>query len=186
MEQLNRQKAGKIMGDAKDCVKRGGYLLAIGQFNGIIKGLNMKDEFASKLLISEAMRMLGTTIGLWNLSLQERKDFQQEEIEEMWKPVFSYLRAAIAYQRAIGDKLGLASSWSQILIFRLGTGEILPKVLPEMKHLVDYIITEEIKFPDGKTLKGLGKLKQFFLSISSVGFSIEEVKKHTTEVIMDL
>jgi len=183
---MGNKKAQEEIKRGKGCVKSGNHNLALDIFDEIIEGLGANSSFTSKLLISEANRLLGVALG-WKILDQQAGISDSAHLkftENEWKPVFSCLRSAFAYQVAIGDKFGKAASIAQILIFRIARGEDPMQVGEDMKEDIWEIRQERINAQDETTIKRLTTLEHLMHS-RITGANLQELRE-LTGVIMDL
>lgn len=186
MKKLTNNDAWEKINRGKDCIKKGSHNLTLDMFDETIEGLCFKQSFTSRLLASEAMRLLGVALG-WQI-LDQQTDISNPAhlkfTENEWKPVFSCLRSALAYQNAIGDMFGRSASIALIFIFRIARGEDPMQVGEEMKEDIWTIRQERMKAQDGDTIKRLADLEHLIYS-RVTGADLKELR-NLTEVIMDL
>lgn len=137
--------ADDIISDVEGMIKNGQYPQALDSCDGIIGTFGIFKDRDAKLAVSNAMTLLGVALGLQTVQKQKNMLLHdQNEVDNLWKPVFSCLNEAIAYQTAIDHMLGLIKTRAHIAVFRLQKGEKLESVLPEIQKIVNLIRAEKL------------------------------------------
>ena len=123
----------------EEAIKNEQYPLALDLCDKTIKCLGRRKALYKKFIVSKAMTLLAVTLGLQTAKKQMSGEFEDSQKDEMWKPVFSCLGTAIAYQTAIDDMLGLSETMAHNIVFRLQKSDNFEDVLPEIQSAVNFI-----------------------------------------------
>lgn len=130
---------GKEINKIKDAIRSGKYPRSLDLCDEVIKKRGRSKDFGDHLIIGIVKQLLGVTLGLQTAEKQKKGHFGKRKINEMWKPAFSSLRAAIAYQTIVGDKVTLAETLMHIVVFRLQKGEDFNKVSSELHSTMEFV-----------------------------------------------
>lgn len=149
-----------IISEVEEMIKNGQYPQALDSCDSIIDTFGTSKDPNAKLAVSNAMLLLGVALGLQTVNKQREMLLQdQNEVDDLWKPVLSCLKAAIAYQTAIDHMLGLIKTRAHIAVFRLQKGEKFGSVLPEIQKIVNLISAEKLNVQDDETITELKNIE---------------------------
>ena len=151
----------------KKMIKNGQYPQALDSCDRIIDALGIFKDPDAKLEVSNAMMLLSAALGLQTAKKQEEIPLQdQNEIDNLWKPVFSCISSAIAYQTAIDHVLGFIKMRTHIVGFRLQKGENIESVLPEIQNIVNLIRKEKLNAQSEEMIVGLNDIEVILVRLN--------------------